>query len=186
MWRRRLTEALSRWLPIAIAILGVGGAAYVSIQQVHRSMADDPQIEWAEDAAARLAAGGSATSYDAAEKVDVARSLAPWLAVYDDAGRPLASSGILDGRPPQLPAGVLDAARSRGRHRVTWQPRPGVRVATAICRVPGGTPGFVVAGRSLREAEARVDNLGRIAVAGLLVTWFATFAACLTAALLRD
>ncbi|HEU4413536.1 MAG TPA: hypothetical protein VFT65_02040 [Candidatus Angelobacter sp.] len=43
--------------------------------------------------------------------------------------------------------------------KVTWQPKPGVRLASVIRRVPGKTPGFVLAGRSLRLVEEQESLL---------------------------
>jgi hypothetical protein len=110
-------------------------------------------------------------------KVDLARSLAPYLIVFDEAGQPLASSAELDGQVPPLPTGVLDRARAVGEHRVTWQPRPDVRSAAVIVHHAGPRPGFVLVGRSLREVERRVDGL--TLMVGL--AWAATLAGSLVA-----
>jgi hypothetical protein len=75
--------------------------------------------------------------------------------VLDERGAVLASSGTLHGGPAWPPAGVLDFVRSHGRERVTWQPERGVRIASVVVRVAAPRPGFVMAGRNLREAEER-------------------------------
>src|SRR5205807_10608115 len=98
---------------------------------------------------------------------DIGRSLTPFVLVYDQRGQLVAGSATLHGQPPTYPNGVLTIARERGEHRVTWQPEPGVRSATVVVPWSGGT---VVAGRSLREEEARVDRLqALIGVAWLAV-----------------
>ena len=52
----------------------------------------------------------------------MAASLAPYLIVFDDAGRPIASSARLAGAPPVPPPGVFDYTRAAGEDRITWQP----------------------------------------------------------------
>ena len=62
---------------------------------------------------------------------------------------------------PAPPPGVFDFVRSNRIERVTWQPQPGVRVASVITRVDikGKPSGFVLAGRSLRMVEKQEDIL---------------------------
>ena len=67
-----------------------------------------------------------------------------------------------------VPQGVLDRARQTGEERVTWQPEPGVRMATVLVRASGTPTRFVLAGRSLRETESRISQLGRLLVVGWL------------------
>jgi hypothetical protein len=172
----RLRRTLVAWLPFAVALTVLAGLAYALDQSNLRQGADDPQIQLAEDAAARLAAGAPVATVvpHTGAPVDIARSLAPFVIVYDTADRPLASTAILDGATPLLPVGVSASARQR-EDRVTWQPRDGVRVAAVVVSFSGGT---VVAGRSLREVESREDDA--LVVAGLawLTCLVLTLAAC--------
>ena len=135
-------------------------------QQVLRMSANDPQIQMAEDAAQRLNAGEDAERIVPDHKVDMAASLAPFVIIYDDSGRPVASSVSLDGVTRTPPRGVFDFVRVHGEERVTWQPRPGVRIASVVVRTEKG---FVVAGRNMREVETRIDKVQ--SMAGL--TWLA-------------
>ena len=128
------------------------------IQQNYRMGANDPQIQMAQDAASAISAGQNLSMVVPAGQVEISRSLAPYLIVYDDSGNVLASSALLDGQSPRLPAGVFDYVRQHGEDRITWQPREGVRQATVITRYAGNTSGFVLAGRSLREVEVRIDQ----------------------------
>jgi hypothetical protein len=177
--RERVLQALTAWVPLALGIGATTLLVYLAVQQSHRTRADDPQIQMAEDAAASLGVGRLAASYDVAEKVDVAASLSPWLVVYDENVRPVAWSGQLDGLPPVLPRGVYEHVRSAGEARVTWQPRPGVRMATVVTRVSGKRPGFVAAGRSLRETEKRVAALTTVCGLAVAVTLLVTLVASL-------
>ncbi len=167
------------WALPAIVVLTVAcGVAYVQAQQLLRSSANDPQEQLATDAAQALDAGvapatlvgpGSAVaSLAGPTPVAVTTSLAPFLVVYDAAGAVLASNGSLDEAPPVPPSGVLAAARATGHDVVTWQPRPGVRIAAIVVPWNGGS---VLAGRSLRLVEQRENNA--LAIAGLawIVGW---------------
>ena len=98
--------------------------------------------------------------------VDVAVSLAPFVAIYDPSGNVLATDGRLDGHDPVPPLGVLAAAREDPPNKVTWEPRTGVRVATVTVPWLGGT---ILAGRSLREVERQEDHVLLIAAAAWLV-----------------
>ena len=138
-------------------------ALYAIPQQVLRNGADDPQVQLATDAAARLEGGAAATDAVPAGEVDMARSLAPFVIAYDDRGQPLASQAKLGGSVPSLPPGVFDYVRTHGEERVSWQPERGVRIAAIVERVNGSAPGFVVAGRSLREVELREAQVEKMA-----------------------
>lgn len=169
-----LKRTLKQWLPLAVAILGLGGLIYLVEQQALRLGANEPQIALARDAAQALAGGAAPAAVLPDAQVDIAASLSPFVTVFDAAGRALATSGRLADQPPALPAGVLGYVRQHGEDRVTWQPEPGVRVAAVVLRSSGPQPGFVLAGRSLREVEARVDQLGQLVALALAVTLAAT------------
>jgi hypothetical protein len=53
---------------------------------------------------------------------------------------------------------VLDYVRTNGEDRITWQPAPGVRMASVVVGFQGTRSGFVLAARSLREVEKREDQ----------------------------
>lgn len=129
---------------VTVATLGCLLLA-AAIQQDLRQGANDPQVAMAEDAVARLDAGEQPSAVVGSGHVDVAASLDPFVAVYNEAAAVLASDGILDGAAPRPPVGVLATASQEGQDRVTWQPRAGVRVAAVVLRWNGGT---VLAGRS--------------------------------------
>jgi hypothetical protein len=152
------------------------GLAYVLAQQGLRSRANDPQIQMAEDAVARLNVNDAPSEVVPTTEVDLATSLAPFVAVADSAGRIVASNGSLDGSPPSPPAGVAEAARESGQDIVTWQPQPGVRIALVAMPWNGGT---VFAGRSLRLVEQRENDALLVAAAagaiGLLALGVASY-----------
>jgi hypothetical protein len=151
-----VARALLVWVPLAVAATGLALLVAVTVQQVIRTGADEPQVQLAEDAAARLDAGAAPAAVVPPATVDLARSLAPYVLVFDGRGTLLAGSATVHGQAPDFPSGVLASARARGENRVTWQPEADVRSATVTVPWHGG---YVVAGRSLREPEARVDRL---------------------------
>ena len=103
--------------------------------------------------------------------VDIARSLAPFLIVFDGSGGVLASTAALDGRTPVPPQGVLDGAAANGTDVISWQPRGGVRAAIVVVPYEGSAArGTVLVGRSLRAVEERETNT-------LLIAGFAWVAA---------
>jgi hypothetical protein len=149
---KRFKSILKTWLPFAVTISAFCLFVYAAVQQAYRQGADDPQIQMANDAAGALADGQSADALVPAAKVSVAESLSPFLIIYDGSGKELASSAVLEGQTPALPNGVLDSTKQLGENRISWQPRPGVRIATVIVSYPNG---YVLAGRNMREVEQR-------------------------------
>ena len=168
---KNIVQILKKWLPLAIASAGLCGLVYLTGQQTLRMSANDPQIQMAEDAASALNGGASVDSIVPATKVELETSLAPFMIVFDDSGKVLATSATLHGAIPVYPAGVLDYTRQNGEDRVTWQPENGVRMATVVTRYDNG---FVLAGRSLREVEIRESNLEKISGIAMLVIWAVT------------
>ncbi len=154
---------------------------YGIAQQLLRMGANDPQIQLARDAAASMAEGEDPLALLPPGQVDLGSSLAPFVLVYDTAGGVLATTAILHGQIPDLPAGVREFASDHGEDRVTWQPEPGVRIAAVVVPFDGGT---VLIGRSLREVEERIDTLGQLAFVGLAGALVLTFLAVLASEVL--
>ncbi len=178
-----VSRTFIRWLPQAVFITAVCILIYTVVLQDMRSSADDPQIQLAEDAAAMIAEGQSASSVVApfgdslsdGENVDMAASLRPFLIVFNQSGGMLSSAATLDDAVPTPPVGVFEHTENNGQDRFTWQPIPQVRIAAVMVKVPSANPsdaatttilkesdaanGFVLAGRSLREVEMRENQL---------------------------
>ena len=166
----RLRTAAAIFLPFAVLATGLCGLIFLVVQQDLRTGANDPQQQLAEDAAAQLNGGADPPSVVSGSTIDVGASLAPFVVVYGPSGTVLATNGQLDGQPPMLPTGVLASAYATGIDKVTWQPQPGVRIATVSVPWHGGT---VSAGRSLRVVEEQESALELLVGAG----WLATLAA---------
>ena len=163
-------EAFARWLLPALTLTCLAGLIYLVAQQNLRQSANYPQVQMAEDAAAALAGGAQPHALLPAQAINMSASLAPYLMLFDEQGQLIESSAQLDGKPPILPEGVLAYAKAHGEHRLTWQPRPGVRSAIVVMPYQGARSGYVVAGRSLRESENQTQNLGLLVMLGWLVS----------------
>jgi hypothetical protein len=154
------------------------GLIYVSVQQSHRTTANDPQLQVARDMRTALEKGYTARTVTSGDTIDLAGSLATFRAVYDPQCNPIASNGFLSGAIPRIPRGVFDVARSRGEDVVTWQPRRNVRMALVVDAVHSPEYGFAVAGRRLDEVEKRTGNLtimiliGWAACMGIIILHF--------------
>ncbi len=154
------------WLLAALVVVTtIFGTIYLVAQQMLRSNANDPQIQMAEDIAVQLSDGANAAVFGAV-KVDIAASLSPFVMIYDANGQLIASGAQLYGQNPVLPPGVLASTKSGHQNRLTWQPAPGVRIASVVSTY---NHGYVLAGRSLREVEKRETNALYQVMAGWLV-----------------
>jgi hypothetical protein len=163
-------RVLRAWIALGALATALCLLVYVVAQQIWRHAANDPQIQMARDGAAALSGGQSVDAVVPHALVDMQQSLSPFVIVFDPGGRVVAASGRLHGKVPTPPSGVLDQAREHGEQRVTWQPEPGVRIASVVVPYAGGGNGSVLAGRSMEESEARTRQFqGLIGMA-----WLAT------------
>jgi hypothetical protein len=186
-----MKSAVKNWLPLAILVTGVCALVYGTLQQSFRQSLNDPQIQMAEDAAFALEKGALAADViPRGASIDIAGSLAPWIALYDEEKVPLESTGVLNNAPPKPPMGVFNAAKANesgyysmrgyhvtGENRVSWQPERNVRAAIVVVHVNGGSGGYVVAGRNMRETEMRIIDLAHQILIAWIVLLLATFAA---------
>ena len=170
-------KTVKRWLPWVFLSTCICGLVYAAVQQSYRQSANDPQIEMAEDAATAIETAMATPALVPSGTVDIGTSLAPYIVFYDSDGNPTGGNGQLNGQLPTLPAGVFASASTTGEERVTWQPEPGVRSAIVVVAIRGPEPGFVMAGRSLREVEARENSLELMTDAIWIFTLIGTFIA---------
>jgi hypothetical protein len=167
------------FIPLAVAITCLCGLVYLTAQQNYRMSANDPQIQISEDVARALSNGAKPDDIIGARKVDIAKSLAPFVIIYDNTEKMTTSNAALDDKNPELASGVLGFAKSNKQNRLTWQPKEGVRIAAVVTRFDGTSSGFVLAGRNMREVEIREDRLFLHVFAAWLITMAATFLATL-------
>lgn len=158
------------WASLFVFATACSGLTYVTGQQILRQGANDPQIQISEDTASLLASGKTLPATAFTPVIDIAKSLSPYFIIYDDSGNPMGSTGLLDGKIPTVPPGVIAYTKEHGQDRITWQPRPGVRSAIVITHVNTGLGGFVLSGRSLREVEKREDQILFFAVSAWIAS----------------
>lgn len=156
-------------LALAAILTLLGGAAALTMQNMLRGGANQPQIDMTEWYASEISAGEDPADVIPPGYVDLERSLQPFVIFYDDQGRPVKGTGYLDQKLPTPPSGVFDFVRGHRIEKVTWQPQPNVRLASVITRVNGKTPGFVLAARSLRLVERQESILWWMAL-GIWIT----------------
>ncbi len=161
------------WIPLAIIITVLCGLIYATNQQNYRQSANDPQIQQAQDLKSYLEKNSSDDSFldSYTPKVDLFSSLLNFLIIYDAQGKPKSSNAILNGQIPIPPMGVFENAKSKGENRLTWEPKPGVRIASVVTQYKTATSsGYILAGRSLREVEKREEMLS----VQILLAWIVT------------
>jgi len=156
----KIKSIFKTWLPFAVVITAFSMLAYASVQQVYRQGADDPQIQMAHDSADALDGGIAMEAVVPSHQVDISTSLSPFYVIFNGAQQPVASSGVLDGDMPGVPDGVLSYAGQHGENRLTWEPKPGTRIAAVIVPYKNG---FVLAGRNMREVEQRESQVSLFA-----------------------
>ena len=171
----KFKRVMKRWSVTAAVSTVLCLLVYLSTQQVLRQSANDPQIQIAEDKASALSNGEEISKAVPVLNLDLSRSLSPFIIVYNNNGEPIASSGTLHGRIPAPPFGVFEHAKVNGENRLTWQPERGLRVASVIVSYGGSNPGFVLAGRSLRETEVRESQMVSFAGISLLIILVLSF-----------
>ena len=190
--QKRIIKTIRYFIPLAVVISGMSGLVSLSIQQNFRQNANDPQIQMAENAANSLDSGIAPQALISLDKVDMAKSLSPFIIIFDQHGKVIASNAFLNGSTPTPPSGVFDFIKSNGANdtgqindklisvgvsgsiedRFTWEPASGVRDAAVVTKYNSG---YVLAGRSLFEVENREDNLTQ----EVFLAWLATMGATL-------
>lgn len=165
--REVVVASVVQWLPLAVVTVLLAGLGYLLVQQDQRSLANDPQIQMATDAALALDAGASPQSLVPPTQFDIAQSPAPYLVIYDASGQILAASATVGGNALIPPSGVFDSTPRQRFDAITWTPAPGVRSAVIVMRY---SHGYVLAGRSLQYIEERESNTLLLAALGGLST----------------
>ncbi len=158
------------WLPFAALATFMALLVYAAVQQDYRQSANDPQVQMAEDLADQLLNGNTIALPN---KVDISKSLAPFVMLFDDKSQVTQSTATIKDKTPFVPSGVFATAR-KNEHLFTWQPQSGARSAVVLVHYDGKKPGFVLVGRSLREVEKREAQLRQQVLAALAASLVAT------------
>jgi hypothetical protein len=140
---------------------------YLTVQQCYRMGANDPQLQISSNICDRLSRGQPAGNLFNGDSLDIARTQSTFGVLFDPSGQPIQSTGLLNGKMPHLPSGVFAFTKDKGEDRISWQPERGVRIAMVIQQVSAPGIGFVGIGRSLKDVEERIQNLGWM----VLICW---------------
>jgi hypothetical protein len=151
---------------------------YLVGQQGFRQSADDPQYQLVQDAVNAINKGADPKSLGA-PVLDLAETLSPYLIIYDKAGNMVINGARLNGKPLEIPKGVLNYIQLNGVDHATWQPEPGIRQAMVGMRTTNRQ--VVIAGRSLRKIEEHIAILGQQMALG----WAISMVAMLVVAVLQ-
>jgi hypothetical protein len=153
-------------ISLGVILTLLGGLAAVTIQQMLRRGADQPQIEMVDFYVSEIESGLNPNDSIPSGYVDLERNLEPFVIFYDELGKPEKATGYLDQSIPAPPPGVFEYVRDHGSEKFTWQPARGVRIAAVARHIAGSHPGFLLCGRSLRIVEADESLLRRMAFFG--------------------
>ena len=167
-----MKAAFRAWLPLAVLATCLTGLIYIASQQVVRQAANDPQIQLAGDWAEQIVSGTDPNRLSLGPFIDPARSLASFGIIYDQDGQIIASTVSAPSTMAQ-PKGVFDTvdAATDKQTVYTWQAANGERYGAVLKRASLQDKSYyVLAGRNIKEAEARMEQLFRQITAGWGVT----------------
>ena len=155
-------KKLLPWYAVGLILVIIFGTIYTVAQQMQRRDANYPQIQIAEDLAVELNHGADPTTV-VSGKVNFVSSLAPFVIIYDEFGKPIAGSGYLNDRLPKMPLDSLVDAVGKAYSFVTWETDNGVRVAAVTVAT---SKYYVLSGRSMVEVKKNQTNSLVLSVLG--------------------
>ena len=185
---KQTTKTFVSSLPLFCVIVCIYAIVYLAMQQYIRLSANEIPIQYAEDTRNELLHKSDLSEiFKAVPKIELGKSLSPFIIICDSNTAPQASTCSLDGRCPVPPRGAFITAQQQGQNRITWQPEPGIRNAIVILPFSmNGAHGYILAGQSLRETEDRERFLLSQIAAGILITLVATFITALISAFIKN
>lgn len=148
--------ALYSALVTCFTILVFGVVIDVLVERSTLSRVDDALHRRGDEVASSIERGETpVTGGSVVLPVDLRANSDPFVMLLDADGRPMYSSGQVDGKSPAVPADVVSQAAARGSAVVSIGP-PGARSIRVYVRrvsAPGAAgPHYVVAGQPLRQA----------------------------------
>lgn len=163
---QNLNEALERYRVVSIFLILVVifSTIFVSIcyaaKGVLRQQANDPQVEVTDQVANIIRQGAPLdVIISGAEQVDLSKSGALFVMIYDKDKNLVGSSAVLNGQPLSLPVEALDKAKGFNDYRFDWEVSEYVKAAAVVKAVD--EIGYVVAAKSLAEYENRANTLSQ-------------------------
>jgi len=170
------------WLIIMFLVTFTSSLVYLVAQQSIRLGANELPIQLAIDTSLKLE-NGQNPGLISTDKLDISKSLSPFVMVFDTNKNLLSTSGMIGNLKPNYPKGVLDSVDKNGEVKVTWQPQTGLRYATVALKTNSD---YIVAGRSLSEPEKLIDTIGKLVLeAWLACAIFSIFALAIIYAFIK-
>jgi hypothetical protein len=155
---------------------------YATVQQSYRTAANDPQLQIARDMKKALSEGKSINKLFPVDNIDLKESLAVFAELFDKNGKPIQSSGLLNGALLQPPQGIFSYTAEHSEDVLTWQPQNNIRIAMVFEKASTTDVGYIGVGRSLKETEIRESNLIRM----ILIAWIACVGLLLIHSLIQN
>lgn len=184
--RIRVRLALFGALVVALAMFAFGFLINLLAQQTAPKDQDKALVELVESAAAELAGGAAALlPDDPPVQIDLAEGTEPFIAVVDESGEVLYSSGQAGGEPPPIPASVIVEALEKGESSVVYRPVANVELniqARPWQRVEAEQRGVVIAGQSTAVIDEQLRGLNALFwIVGIIMTIAASIVGWLVA-----
>ena len=177
----KISSVLSHFAA-AIIISIIMLTIYATVQQCYRTTANDPQLQIARDMKKTLSEGKSINKLFPVNNIELKESLAVFAELFDKNGKPIQSSGLLNGVLLQPPQGVFSYTNEHDEDVLTWQPQNNIRMAMVFEKANANDIGYIAVGRSLQETEIRESNLIRM----ILIAWIACVSLLLVHLLIQN
>lgn len=150
------------WVTIALLLTGLIGLVFAGYQHAVRSMANDPQIELAEEVTKAINNGAPIESIlSQGSSMDMRDGLAPFAMIFDKDRKLVGSTAKLGDNTPEPPQGTFEFAKEQGRNMFTWSPEEDVRVAAVVLPAKDS---YVLIGKNLREVDLRTKEFSYMAL----------------------
>jgi hypothetical protein len=170
-----------------LAVVGTAtlviGACYTMVQQSTRLATDDLPLSTAQTIKVQLENGATPNDVVPSQSINLRGNNNVFAIITDESQHVVASSAVLDAQSPLPPQGVFNYTNAHGTDHFTWEPAPGVRMATRVMTYSHGTDkGYIITGQSLSQAEDRINTYGLLALAA----WLAVIAWCFLVLILPE
>lgn len=159
----RTRRFLVAWLPFAVGITLIAGAAYFFVPRFAGAASSVPLSRAAERIAGELDTGRPLHEIiPTGPMVEVTQASAQYVVVLDSQGKTIASSATLNGKPLTVPTGMFTFVSDEGWDGAQWQVAPGARQEISIRKFQSG---YVLVGRKIGSSTDSDPGVQRLVVA---------------------
>lgn len=132
---------------------------YIITQQSLRLTANHRPLKIANDLAIKLEAGNKIEDVVSSDKIDISKSLSPFIMIYDTDKSLIMTSGLMGNVNPVYPSGVFGYVDQHKTDQVTWQTSNGLRYASVVISYSNG---YIVVAQSLIQTERLIGLIGNL------------------------